>query len=155
LTRQIATNTTVDRDGLLDFVRSRHRVVLTTTRLDSTPQSSPVTAGLDVAGRLVIATYPARSKVANARRDPSGSAVVLSDEWNGPWVQLWGQFEVVELPDAVEPLVEYFRSISGEHSDWDEYRTAMIDQGKCLLRLNIDRWGPIATGGFPARLVDT
>src|ERR1700712_5164036 len=94
VTRSIATNTTLERHGVLDFVRSRHRVVLTTTRRDGAPQSSPVTAGLDPSGRLVIATYPERSKVANAQRNPAGSALVLSDEWNGPWVQLWGQLEV-------------------------------------------------------------
>jgi hypothetical protein len=59
---------------------------------------------------------------------------------------------VIDLPEAVEPLVEYFRCISGEHSDWDEYRKAMIDQGQCLLQLEPVSWGPIATGGFPARL---
>lgn len=154
MTRNVATATPVDRQGLVDFVRPRHRVVLTTTRADGGPQSSPVTAGVDEAGRIVVATYPERAKVTNARRRPAGSALVLSDEWNGPWVQVWGRFEVVELPDALEPLVEYFRAISGEHPDWDEYRTAMTAQGKCLLRLQVESWGPIATGGFPARLAD-
>ena len=152
--RTIATTTVVDREGLLEFVRPRHHVVLTTTRRDGTPQSSPVSAGVDHEGRLVVATYPQRAKAANARRDPSGSALVLSDEWNGAWVQLWGTFEVLNLPDALEPLVDYYRSIAGEHPDWDEYRRAMVDQGKSLLRLTIDRWGPIATGGFPPHLAD-
>jgi PPOX class probable F420-dependent enzyme len=149
--RQIATTTEVEREELLEFVRPRHRVVLTTTRRDGSPQSSPVAAGVDPEGRLVVSSYPERAKVANARRDPAGSALVLSDDWNGPWVQVWGRFEVLDLPEALEPLVEYFRCISGEHPDWDEYRQAMLDQGKCLLRLHIERWGPIATGGFPAR----
>jgi PPOX class probable F420-dependent enzyme len=152
MARTIATNTPVDRDGLLDFVRTRHHVVLTTTRTDGTPQSSPVTAGIDAAGRVVVSTYPERAKAANARRNPAGSALVLSDDWSGPWVQVWGRLEVIDLPDALEPLVEYYRSISGEHPDWDEYRAAMTAQGKSLLRLEIDSWGPIATGGFPARL---
>lgn len=64
-----------------------------------------------------------------------------------------GPAEVLDLPDAVEPLVEYFRSISGEHPNWDEYRTAMLDQGKCLIRVTPQRWGPVATGGFPQRLI--
>ena len=55
-------------------------------------------------------------------------------------------------PEALDAFVEYFRNISGEHSDWDEYRQAMVDQGKCLLRITPTRWGPVATGGFPARL---
>lgn len=154
MARKIATNRTVARDELLEFVRDRHRVVLLTTRADGTPQASPVSAGVDGAGRLVTSTYPERAKVANARRRPAGSAVVLSDDWNGEWVQLWGSLEVLDLPEALDPLVEYYRSIAGEHPDWDEYRQAMVDQGKSLLRLTIERWGPIASGGFPARLAD-
>ena len=151
--RKIATNTTVDRDALLDFVRPRHRGIVMTTRRDGSPQASPVTMGVDDEGRIVISTYPDRAKAHNARRNPAGSVLVLSDDWD-PWVQVWGSFEVLDMPDALEPLVEYFRCISGEHSDWDEYRRAMVAQDKSLLRLTIDRWGPIATGGFPARLAD-
>ncbi|MDO3700911.1 PPOX class F420-dependent oxidoreductase [Micromonospora sp. C28SCA-DRY-2] len=154
MARSIATNTRVDRAGLLDFVRPRHRVLLMTTRADGRPQSSPVTAGVDPAGRLVVSTYPERAKVTNIRRDPRVSACVLSDDWNGPWVQLDGTAEVLDLPEALEPLVEYFRCVSGEHPDWDEYRQAMVRQGKSLIRVTIDAWGPIATGGFPARLAD-
>ena len=69
-------------------------------------------------------------------------------------MQVDGTAEVLDLPDAVEPLVEYFRCIAGEHPDWDEYRAAMVEQGKSLLRITPERWGPVATGGFPARLVD-
>ncbi|WP_406077202.1 PPOX class F420-dependent oxidoreductase [Micromonospora sp. NBC_00858] len=148
----IAKNTRVDRDTLLDFLRPRHRVVLMTTRADGRPQSSPVSAGIDGQGRLVVSTYPERAKATNIRRDPRVSACVLSDDWNGPWVQLDGTAEVLDLPGALEPLVEYFRCISGEHPDWDDYRAAMVRQGKSLIRVTIDAWGPIATGGFPARL---
>lgn len=154
MARSIARNTRVDRDGLLDFLRPRHRVVLMTTRPDGRPQSSPVSAGVDGQGRLVVSTYPERAKVSNLRRDPRVSACVLSDDWNGPWVQIDGTAEVLDLPEALEPLVEYFRSISGEHPDWDDYRAAMVRQGKSLIRVTIDAWGPIATGGFPARLAD-
>jgi PPOX class probable F420-dependent enzyme len=150
--RSIATNTQVDRTALEEFVRTRHHVILLTRRRDDSPQASPVTAGLDAQGRLVTSTYPERAKVLNARRSAAGSAVVLSDEWNGPWVQMWGTLDVLELPDALDALVNYYRSISGEHPDWDEYRAAMQRQGKSLLRLTIERWGPIATGGFPSRL---
>ncbi len=149
---KIATNDRVDRDGLSEFLRLRHRVLLVTRRRDGTPQVSPVTAGVDDEGRIVIATYPDRAKTVNLERDPAVSACAVSDEWNGPWVQVDGTAEVVHAPDSVEPLVDYFRSISGEHSDWDEYRRAMLDQGKSLIRITVERWGPIATGGFPARL---
>jgi len=150
----IATNTTVDRDGLLEFVRPRHHLILTTRRADGAPQLSPITAGVDDDGRIVISTYPERAKTRNARRHAAVSVLVLSDEWNGPWVQVDGTAEVLDLPEALEPLVEYFRVISGEHPDWDEYREAMRKQGKALLRIRPTRWGPVATGGFPARLVD-
>ncbi|SCE67267.1 PPOX class F420-dependent oxidoreductase [Micromonospora chokoriensis] len=154
MARSIARNTRVDRADLLDFLRTRHRVVLMTTRADGRPQSSPVSAGIDGQGRLVVSTYPERAKVTNIRRDPRVSACVLSDDWNGPWVQIDGTAEVLDLPEALEPLVDYFRSISGEHPDWDDYRAAMVRQGKSLIRVTIDSWGPIATGGFPARLAD-
>ena len=108
-----------------------------------------MSCGVDARGRLVIATYPERAKVANARRDPSVSVCMLSDAWDGPYVHVDGTAEVLDLPEALEPLVEYFRSLAGEHSDWDEYRAAMQRQGKCLIRITIDDWGPIATGGFP------
>ena len=152
MARMIATNTHLDREQLLDFVRPRHRMILLTTRADGSPQASPVTGGVDGAGRLVITTYPERAKTRNVRRNPAVSVVVLSDEWNGAWVQVDGTAEVVDAREDVEPFVEYFRCISGEHPDWDEYRQAMVDQGKSLLRITPTRWGPAATGGFPARL---
>ena len=152
--RQIATTDRVGRDDLLTFLRPRHNHVLITTRQDGRPQVSPVSGGIDDEGRIVIATYPQRAKVANLRRDPSATVLILSDDWNDAWVQVDGTAEVIDLPDAVEPLVDYFRAISGEYPDWDEYRQAMVDQGKCLVRITIDSWGPIATGGFPPELAD-
>jgi PPOX class probable F420-dependent enzyme len=152
--RTIATNTAVDFNALLDFVRSRHHMILLTRRRDGSAQLSPVTAGVDGSGRIVVASYPERAKVANLRRAAECSVLVLSDDFGGAWVQVDGTAEVLDLPEALEPLVEYFRSISGEHSDWDEYRQAMRDQGKCLIRITASRWGPIATGGFPSRLAE-
>ena len=149
---QIATNTSVSRDELLDFIRPRHHAIVITARADGRPQASPVTCGVDEAGRIVVSTYPERAKTRNARRNPQASVLILSDDFGGAWVQVDGTAEVLDIPDAVEPLVDYFRSISGEHPDWAEYRQAMIDQGKSLLRITPQSWGPIATGGFPARL---
>ncbi len=154
MARKIATTDRVGREELLDFVRPRHRATLVTTRRDGRPQLSPVTCGVDDEGRVVVSTYPARAKAVNLRRNPAASMLVHSDEWDGPWVQLDGTAEVIDQPDAVEPLVDYYRCISGEHPDWDEYRQAMRDQGKSLIRLTIERWGPIATGGFPPELAD-
>lgn len=152
LARKIATADRVERAELLDFVRPRHRMTLLTHRRDGSPQLSPVAGGVDGDGRIVIASYPQRAKSANLRRDPRASLLVHSDDWDGPYVQVDGTAEVIDLPEAVEPLVEYFRSISGEHPDWEEYRQAMRDQGKCLIRVSIERWGPVATGGFPPAL---
>lgn len=150
--RTIATNTDVDRDALTEFLRPRPHMILLTWRRDGGVQGSPVTAGVDDDGRIVVATYPERAKAANVARRPRASVIVLSEEFNGPWVQVDGDAELITLPDAVEPLVDYFRAISGEHPDWTEYRQAMVDQGKALIRITPTRWGPVATGGFPARL---
>ena len=150
----IATNTRVDRAELLEFLRPRHRAILVTERSGGRPQMSPVTCGIDQEGRMVISTYPERAKTRNAKRNEQVSVCVLSEEFNGAWVQVDGRAEVIDPPESIEPLVEYFRSISGEHPDWDEYREAMRKQWKSLIRITIDDWGPIATGGFPPRLAE-
>ncbi|WP_432928604.1 PPOX class F420-dependent oxidoreductase [Microbispora sp. CA-135349] len=149
---RIATADKVSHEQLLDFLRDRHKAILITTRRDGGPQASPVSCGVDGEGRIVVSTYPERAKTRNARRDPRVSVLVLSDDFDGPWVQVDGTAEVLDLPEALEPLVEYYRSISGEHPDWDEYRAAMVRQGKSLLRITPTSWGPVATGGFPPRL---
>lgn len=146
---KIASNTSVTLDELLSFIRPRHHLVLITQRHDGAPQVSPVTGGVDDSGRIVISTYPQRAKTANARHRPQVSVLVLSDEWDDAWVQVDGDAEVIDAVDDVEPFVEYFRNIAGEHSDWDEYRAAMVKQGKSLIRVTPRRWGPVATGGFP------
>ena len=149
---KFATADQVDRDKLNEFIRPRHHAVLVTRRADGSPQLSPVTCGLDTDGRIVISTYPQRAKSRNAKRDPRVSVLILGDEFNDAYVQVDGTAEVLDLPDSVEPLVEYFRVISGEHPNWDEYREAMRKQGKSLIRVTIERWGPVATGGFPPEL---
>ncbi len=151
---QIATNTSVSRDELLDFIRPRHHAIVITARADGRPQASPVTCGVDEAGRIVVSTYPERAKTRNARRNPQASVLILSDDFGGAWVQVDGDAEVIDMPDAAEALVDYYRAIAGEHPDWDEYRQAMTRQGKSLLRITPTSWGPVATGGFPARLAD-
>ena len=153
----IATNTDVDLEQLLDFVRPRHRMILMTRRSDGSPQASPVAGGVDDSGRIVVATYPQRAKTRNARKRPEVSVVVLSDEWDDAWVQVDGTCEVLDAVDGDEALdgfVEYFRNIAGEHSDWDEYRTAMVEQGKSLLRITPTRWGTVSTGGFPPEVAE-
>jgi PPOX class probable F420-dependent enzyme len=154
MARKYATVDHVDRDALLEFLRPRHRGLLATTRADGRPQLSPVTCGVDDEGRIVISTYPQRAKTRNARVNPLVSMCVQSDDWNGEYVQVDGRAEVLDMPEALDGLVDYFRGISGEHPDWDEYRDAMRAQDKSLIRIAIERWGPIATGGFPPDLDD-
>ncbi|MDT5120403.1 MAG: hypothetical protein QOE30_6142 [Mycobacterium sp.] len=146
---KVATADVVGLPELLEFIRPRHKMLLSTFRSDGSLHSSPVTGGVDEQGRIVIATYPQRAKCVNIRRNPSASVVILSDDFNGAYVQVDGGAEVIDLPEAVELLVDYFRVIAGEHPDWADYRRAMVDQGKCLIRVTPGRWGPVATGGFP------
>ena len=150
MARKVATEDIVDPDGLMEFVRPRHQWVLVTLRSDGRPQTSPVTGGVTAGGHLVVSTYPSRDKVHNLRRDPRVTVCVLSDHFGGAWVQIDGLATVTDVPEAVEGMVEYYRAVSGEHPDWDEFRQAMVRQGKCLITIDIERWGPIATGGFPA-----
>ncbi|UGT61154.1 PPOX class F420-dependent oxidoreductase [Nocardia asteroides] len=149
---RIATADVVQRPALLDFLRPRHHALLSTVRADGRPQISPVTCGVDQDGRIVISTYPGRAKTRNLERTPQVSVLVLSDDWDGAWVQVDGTAEVLHMPAALDGLVDYYRCIAGEHPDWDEYRAAMARQDKSLIRVTIERWGPIATGGFPPEL---
>jgi PPOX class probable F420-dependent enzyme len=151
---KVATADTVARDELLDFLRPRHKGIYVATRGDGRPQLSPVSCGVDPQGRIVVSTYPQRAKTSNTRRDPEVSICVLSDDFDGPWVQVYGDAEVLDMPEAAEPFVDYFRSIAGEHPDWDEYKQAMADQGKSLIRITPTSWGPVATGGFPPEVAE-
>lgn len=146
----VATTERVDRDALLEFVRPRHQWVLGTVKRSGWPQLSPVTGGVTADGHFTVATYPERDKCRNIRRNPNVTICVLSDQFGGAWVQVDGRAEVLDMPDALDGLVDYYRSVSGEHPDWDEYREAMGRQGKSLIRISPIEWGPIATGGFPA-----
>ena len=150
MARKIATADRVDREELLEFLRPRHKGTLVTHRRDGRPQMSPVSCGVDAEGRIVVSTYPERAKAVNLRRDPRVSILVHSDDWDDPYVQVDGTAEVLDMPEALEGLVEYYRCIAGEHPDWDEYRAAMRKQDKSLIRITIEGWGPVATGGFPA-----
>ncbi len=152
MARKIATEDCVDLDNLLGFVGPRHKWLMVTLRADGRPQISPVTGGVLPDGRLAVSTYPQRDKVHNLARDPRATICVLSDEFGGAWVQVDGTASITHVPDAVEDMVAYFRAVSGEHPDWDEYREAMNRQGKCLIAVTPERWGPIATGGFPPSL---
>jgi len=128
------------------FVREHHRAVMVTRRSDGAPQCSPVACAVDDAGDVVVSSRETAMKVKNARRDPNVSLCVFTDDFFGEWVQVDGTATVVSLPDALEPLVAYYRSVSGEHPDWEEYRAAMEKQRRVIVRVTPDRAGPDRSG---------
>jgi PPOX class probable F420-dependent enzyme len=129
-------------DRAREFIREHHHAVMLTYRRDGSPQLSPVACTVDAEGRVVVSTRETAMKTKHLRRDPRVTLCVLSDGFYGDWVQVEGTAEIVHLPDALEPLVEYYRSISGEHPDWDDYRAAMVRDQRVLVRVDIDRAGP-------------
>ena len=133
-------------DEAREFIASHHRAVLATQRRDGRPQLSPVTCGLDDRGRVVISTRETAVKTKNLRRDAHASLCVFSDGFFGQWVQVEGSAEVVSLPEAMEPLVDYYRRTAGEHPDWDDYRAAMIRERRVIVRVTIERAGPDISG---------
>src|SRR5580704_6077636 len=140
--RSIATDTEVDRSALDQFIRPRHHAILGTSRKDGSIQMSPVTIGVDLDGSVLLSSYPERAKVRNLRHRPQASLCVLSDSFGDAWVQLTGPASVIDLPDALDGLVDYYRSISGEHPDWDDYRAAMIRDQRVLIKIAVTRAGP-------------
>ncbi len=112
----------MDINEALDYVRTQHHAVLGTLKSDGTPQLSPVTVGIDDDGHVIISTRQPAYKVRNIRRDPRVWLCAFPDAFFGRWVQIDGTAEIVELPAAMDGLVAYYRSISGEHPDWDDYR---------------------------------
>jgi PPOX class probable F420-dependent enzyme len=130
----------------LAVVEQQHRAVLATMRADRTPQMSPVLVGVDDDGRLLVSTRQAAIKTHNVRRDPRVWLCVLPDEFFGRWVQIEGTAEIVELPDAMELLVDYYRRTAGEHPAWDDYRAAMVVEQRVILRITPNRAGPDRSG---------
>ncbi|MBW3580806.1 MAG: PPOX class F420-dependent oxidoreductase [Actinobacteria bacterium] len=128
------------------FLRSNHQAVLITSRRNGRPQSSPVLAALDDEGRVVVSTRETAMKTKNLERDPRASLCVLNDEFYGPWVQIDGDVEIVPRPAAIDVLVDYYRRISGEHPDWDDYRAALERERRVALRLTITAAGPDRSG---------
>jgi PPOX class probable F420-dependent enzyme len=132
----------MDLDEARAIVRTQHRAVLSTLRADGEPQMSPVLVITDSAGRITISTRAGSAKVRNLRRNPRAWLCVLPDQFFGRWIQVEGDVEIVELPDALPLLEDYYRSISGEHENWDDYRQAMRDENRVLLRVELTRAGP-------------
>ena len=136
----------MDLEHARSFLRANHRAVFVTRRADGSPQLSPVMAAVDTDGSVLVSTRETAMKTQNVRRDPSVSLCGFSDAFFGEWVQIDGTAEVVSLPDAMDGLVEYYRLVSGEHPDWDDYRTAMQRERRVLVRITIERAGPDRSG---------
>jgi PPOX class probable F420-dependent enzyme len=137
----------VDLDEAREFLRANHRAVMATTRRDGTPQMSPIAVTVDGDGFAVVSTRETAMKVKNLRRDPRAWICVIPDSfYGGPFIQIEGDVTIVPLPEAMEGLVDYYRSISGEHPDWDDYRAAMERDKRVLLKLALTRAGPDTAG---------
>jgi PPOX class probable F420-dependent enzyme len=128
------------------FLRENHHAVMLTRRRNGDPAMSPVAAGLDDEGRVVVSTRETAMKVKHLTRDPHASLCVLNDQFFGQWIQIDGTAEIVHLPEAMELLVDYYRRISGEHPDWDDYRAAMERDRRVIVRITIERAGPDRQG---------
>ncbi|MCY3539182.1 MAG: PPOX class F420-dependent oxidoreductase [Acidimicrobiia bacterium] len=129
-----------------DFIAANHRGVLLTFRADGAPQMSPILADVDQEGCVVVSSRETAYKVQNLERDPRASLCMFVDRFYGQWFQVDGVAEVVRLPEAMEPLVDYYRSVSGEHPDWEEYREAMRRERRVLIRISVQRAGPTRHG---------
>jgi PPOX class probable F420-dependent enzyme len=136
----------VDTGRAADFLRAHHRAVLATARADGMPQLSPVTCTVDDEGRVLVSTRETAVKTKNLRHRPRASLCVFTDTFFGEWVQVEGDAELISLPDAMDLLVEYYRRVSGEHPDWDDYRAAMIRDRRVIVRITINRAGPDVSG---------
>jgi PPOX class probable F420-dependent enzyme len=136
----------MDSEQAREFVRTHHRAVLTTYGTGGAIQMSPVLAGVDAEGTIVISTRETAYKTRNVRRDPRVALCVVNDAFFGPWIQIDGTASVLSLPEALEPLVDYYRVVAGEHADWEEYRQAMARERRVLLRIRIDHAGPDRMG---------
>lgn len=136
----------MDTGEAADFLRAHHRAVLATSRSDGRPQLSPVTCTVDDEGRVMISTRETAVKTRNLRRSPHASLCVFTDNFFGEWVQVEGDAEIIPLPEAMDLLVDYYRRVSGEHPDWDDYRAAMVRDRRVIVRITITRAGPDVSG---------
>jgi PPOX class probable F420-dependent enzyme len=130
----------------LEFLGRHHRGVLATYRKDGQVQMSPVVASVDDQSRVVVSTRQGAMKTLNVRRNPRASMCALDEGFYGEWHSLEGAVEIIELPEAMELLVEYYKQVSGEHPDWQEYREAMVSERRVVLRITVDRSGPTQQG---------
>ncbi|MGH7642751.1 MAG: TIGR03618 family F420-dependent PPOX class oxidoreductase [Candidatus Dormibacteria bacterium] len=136
----------MDAAAAREYVTQHHHAILATRRRDGTPQLSPIAVAVDPQGRLTVSSRETAVKVRNLRRNPAYDLVVFTNNFFGPWISIRGQVEVTSLPEALPGLIQYYRDLSGEHPDWDEYRAAMAQERRVLLHLAIEAVGPKMSG---------
>lgn len=136
----------MDAAEAAEFLRHNHWAVMATLRRDGRPAMSPVTAAVDAEDRVIVSTRETAMKVKHLRRDPRVSLTGLNNQFYGDFVQVEGTVEIIELPDAMDLLIAYYRSVSGEHPDWDDYRAAMVKDQRVIVRFAIERAGPNVMG---------
>ena len=136
----------MDAEAAREFISQHHHAILATRRRDGTPQMSPIVVAVDAQGQLTVSSRERAIKVLNLRRNPRFDLVAFTNNFFGPWISIRGEAQLESLPEALPGLVEYYRNVSGEHPDWDEYRAAMVQEQRVLLRLSIEEVGPKVSG---------
>jgi PPOX class probable F420-dependent enzyme len=127
----------------LDFARDKRNGMLIALKSDGRPQSSNIAYAVGDDDVIRISVTDGRAKTANLRRDPRASLHVNRDDF---WAYVVIEADVTMLPTASSPddptvdaLVDYYRTVAGEHDDWAEYRQAMVDDRRLLLELHPTR----------------
>ena len=136
----------MDLDQAREFIRDNHRSVLATRRRDGSVQLSPVLVNLDAEGRGIISSRETAIKVKNLRRDPYAQLCVFENRWPGRWIALDGEADVLSLPEAIDPLIDYYKRFPDEDPDWDDYRERMRREKRVLIRIELQRAGPNRQG---------
>lgn len=124
------------------FLKDHHRGVMATYRQSGSPQMSPILIGVDEVGRAIVSSRETAYKVHNLRRDSRVSVCVFTNQFFGEWIQIYGRADILSLPEAMEPLVAYYRTVVGEHEDWEDYRAAMVREKRVLIRITLEQAGP-------------
>jgi PPOX class probable F420-dependent enzyme len=136
----------VELEAAREFMREHHRAVLATRRSDDGVQQSPVLVNVDAEGRAIISSRETAYKVRNLRRNPWAQLCVVTNRFFGEWIYAEGQAEVLSLPEAMDPLIDYYKRFPDENPNWDQYRERMRAEKRVLIRITLERAGPDRQG---------
>jgi PPOX class probable F420-dependent enzyme len=125
------------------FLQQNHRACIAVRQKDGWPQMTFVSPGIDAEGRVIITSRGRTYKVKHLRRDPRVSLLVFGEQYSGSkFVQIHGRAEVIDLPDAMDTLVYWYKQVRGEHKSWDDYKRQMADEKRVIIRVTIEKVGP-------------